>query len=140
MGKYWNTYRNNVNGRLRGRIICIDVKNKILRLSLLPHVLNLTLPSNYYHQELDVGCIVDDLKIVRIDRGFGMLAVYPLSSQQQQTLLQQTLHHDNTSNNNNYDDDYSTAYYDLDDLEYGNAFNNNSDDDDDNNTKKKKRM
>lgn len=108
--KNWNAYRNKMK-RLVGRIVCVDASSKILRLSLLDHVMCL---DEKVPGELEVGCFVEDLEIVKVERGFGVLAVYPLD-----TAKDETSDKDDESDGM---DDLSYTMEDINDDDFGDAF------------------
>lgn len=107
--KYWNVYRKKMK-RLVGRIVCVDASSKILRLSLLDHAMCLKVDVLDELDELEDGCFVKDLEVVRVDRGFGLLAVYPLNGEVTQK--------DDESN-----DDMDDLSYTMEDVnDFGDAF------------------
>jgi ribosomal protein S1 len=58
-----------------GRIIVTDPSSKIIRVSLLPHLLNLSIPAA---SELPtVGTVIQNATVVRIDKGIGALLAIP---------------------------------------------------------------
>ncbi|GKY90336.1 hypothetical protein MPSEU_000007600 [Mayamaea pseudoterrestris] len=57
------------------RIICVDASSKIVRLSILPHLLQLTWPE--LSSRLIVGSIVEDATVVRVDPGVGAVLALP---------------------------------------------------------------
>jgi len=84
--KHWNEYRSKTK-RLVGRILCMDSYSKILRLSVLPHIMTLTQQPKVSDNLPEYGDILQDLEIVRIDKGFGLLAIYPLNSTENDEVL-----------------------------------------------------
>jgi len=60
---------------VKARLIVVDPVTKIIRLSLLPHILQLKIPS--MNDFPPVGSIVDNAKVVRLDPGIGALLALP---------------------------------------------------------------
>ena len=68
------------------RIIAVDAATKIIRLSMIPHILDQKLPPKLP----EVGTIVRNATVLRIDHGIGVLLALPQSSDE--ALLRKRLH------------------------------------------------
>jgi ribosomal protein S1 len=55
------------------RILAVDVPTKLIRMSILPHLLKMTIPTGLP----PVGTTVEDCKVVRMDPGIGALLALP---------------------------------------------------------------
>lgn len=62
------------------RILAVDVNTKLLRLSMAPHVLTLKNPvrsKNSMQDELNVGTIISNCTVIKLDPGIGALLALP---------------------------------------------------------------
>ena len=55
------------------RIVAVDAATKLIRLSIVPHLLNITIPTGLP----SVGTIVDNCTVIRMDAGIGALLALP---------------------------------------------------------------
>jgi ribosomal protein S1 len=69
------------------RIVAVDVPTKLIRLSLAPHLLELKKASSMGDDLPDIGTIVDDCTVVRVDAGIGALLALPAQHNQDITKL-----------------------------------------------------
>ena len=60
-------------------MIAVDPVSKIIRFSLLPHILSLTVPKE---NDIKVGQIVENARVIRLDSGVGALLALPIIEDQ----------------------------------------------------------
>ena len=64
--------------KFHARIIAVDPVTKIIRLSLIPHILSLVIPTS---DDLPApGTIIENAKVVRLDHNHGALLALPSRS------------------------------------------------------------
>ncbi|KAI8806617.1 hypothetical protein BJ742DRAFT_679848, partial [Cladochytrium replicatum] len=67
-----NAYK--ANSKLRARVLYVDRERKRVGLSLKPHVVQWTLYNGFSNSNsVDVGTIIEDAKVIRMDQGQGLL-------------------------------------------------------------------
>jgi ribosomal protein S1 len=66
--------------KVNARLIAVDPATKIMRLSLLPHILSLTAPEL---GNTRIGDIVENARVIRLDQGVGALLAFPVTEDNQ---------------------------------------------------------
>lgn len=105
--------------QVTARIIAVDPVTKILRLSLLPHLLAMKISDSSDGSKLNVGDIISNTSVIRVDNSFGVLLGYNRSSAKE-------------------DDDDSMGGSDGEDSDSASNSDSSSSDDDDGDDEEKK--
>jgi rRNA biogenesis protein RRP5 len=89
---WWKSVFTGKNRVVPARLIAVDPVTKIIRLSLLPHILNMNRPSE--NELPSVGTIIENARVVRMDAGVGALLALPTED----TSMDIDMEHDAISN------------------------------------------
>jgi len=60
--------------KIKARLIAVDSVSKIIRLSIQPHILSMSVPKDEFPK---VGAIIENARVVRLDPGVGALLALP---------------------------------------------------------------
>jgi len=78
----WKNHYNKMDSLLKARIVAVDAATKIVRLSMLSHVLELKLPV----QSFDVGTVISEATVVKCEGSIGALLAIPPDASEEENM------------------------------------------------------